>query len=147
MVRNVEKDSKQRLEEFRQRLELARTLQDDIIKYGLAAADLYCDDVDSDWLESWAKEETDNIIESIVNFLSSDDSIAVCVKEILPHKSLESIATELSRCLNFSQDEARIFAVKSLFADNLINGDVCSDRFDLMSFARELVEKLEGVRS
>ncbi|MBD2693301.1 hypothetical protein [Anabaena catenula] len=47
----------QRLEKFLQHLEAARQLENDIMKYGLDAAYLYCDDVDGDWLETWGDDE------------------------------------------------------------------------------------------
>ncbi|HEY9799854.1 MAG TPA: hypothetical protein V6D25_05795 [Leptolyngbyaceae cyanobacterium] len=57
MVHEEQSDRQQRLDNFLQAVEAAQKLQDDIMKYGLEAANLYCDDVDGDWLETWGEEE------------------------------------------------------------------------------------------
>ncbi|MBD2500222.1 hypothetical protein [Anabaena azotica] len=57
MAQEKQSDSQQRLDKFLQAVEAAQKLQDDIMKYGLEAAHLYCDDVDGDWLETWRREE------------------------------------------------------------------------------------------
>ncbi|WP_179198039.1 hypothetical protein [Nostoc sp. T09] len=50
MEREKQSDHQQRLDNFLQAVEAAQKLQDDIMKYGLEAAYLYCEDVDGDWL-------------------------------------------------------------------------------------------------
>jgi len=50
MVQEKQSDSQQRLDNFLQAVEAAQKVQDDIMKYGLQAAHLYCDDLDGDWL-------------------------------------------------------------------------------------------------
>lgn len=52
MVHEKQSDRQQRLDNFLQAVEAAQKLQDDIINYGLEVADLYCDDVEEDWLET-----------------------------------------------------------------------------------------------
>ncbi|MBD2567746.1 hypothetical protein [Anabaena lutea] len=64
MINQKLTDRQQRLEKFLQHLEAARQLQDDIMKYGLDAAYLYCDDVDGDWLETWGDDNEQIVIES-----------------------------------------------------------------------------------
>jgi|GEM_PF-7007689 len=49
-------EHQQRLEKFLQHLKAARQLEDDIMKHGLDVAYLYCDDVESDWLETWEED-------------------------------------------------------------------------------------------
>ncbi|NJL11432.1 MAG: hypothetical protein HC908_18330, partial [Calothrix sp. SM1_7_51] len=129
MDNKVKTDSQEKIEEFRAALEAARKMQDDWLKYGLNFVELYVDDWSSDWLENWDENEEDNSLEYslqsslqyILNFLSSNDSLADTVRNLLSDKSLQEIATELSRCLNFSQQEQKVFGVKSLFADHLSN--------------------------
>ncbi|WP_016950638.1 hypothetical protein [Anabaena sp. PCC 7108] len=66
MINQKSTDNQQRLEKFLHHLEAARQLQDDIMKYGLDAAYLYCDDVDfdGDWLETWGDDNDQISIES-----------------------------------------------------------------------------------
>jgi hypothetical protein len=52
MVNQKLTERQQRLEHFLQHIEAARQLEDDIMKYGLDAAYLYCDDVEGDWQEA-----------------------------------------------------------------------------------------------
>jgi hypothetical protein len=54
-------NSQQRLENFLQHIEAVRQLEDDIIKYGLDAAYLYCDDVEGDWLETWGDDDKETV--------------------------------------------------------------------------------------
>jgi hypothetical protein len=57
MVQEKQSDRQQRLDNFLQAVEAAQNVQDDIMKYGLEAAHLYCDDVDGDWLQTWGEDE------------------------------------------------------------------------------------------
>ncbi|MFN9400710.1 MAG: hypothetical protein ACK57T_13250 [Dolichospermum sp.] len=52
MINQEITERQKRLEQFLQHLELARQLEDYIIKYGLEAADLYFVDIDGDWFET-----------------------------------------------------------------------------------------------
>ncbi|TAE61554.1 MAG: hypothetical protein EAZ76_15275 [Nostocales cyanobacterium] len=52
-------DRQQRLESFLEPVKAAHQLEDDIRKYGLEAADLYFEDIDSDWLETWGDDDDD----------------------------------------------------------------------------------------
>jgi hypothetical protein len=61
MVNQKLTERQQRLENFLQHIEAARQLEDDIMKYGLYAAYLYCDDVEGDWLDTWGNEEEETI--------------------------------------------------------------------------------------
>jgi hypothetical protein len=61
MVNQKLTERQQRLEHFLQHIEAARQLEDDIMKYGLDAAYLYCDDVEGDWLDTWGDEEEETI--------------------------------------------------------------------------------------
>ncbi|MBK1989936.1 hypothetical protein A0J48_020780 [Sphaerospermopsis aphanizomenoides BCCUSP55] len=61
MVNEKLTDRQQRLKTVLRNLEAARQLEDDIMKYGLDAAYLYCDNVDGDWLETWGDDEEENI--------------------------------------------------------------------------------------
>ncbi|MEH1830770.1 MAG: hypothetical protein V7L29_01460 [Nostoc sp.] len=62
MVQEKQSNRQQRLDNFLQAVETAQKLQDDIMKYGLEAAHLYCNDVDGDWLETWGEDEDEQQI-------------------------------------------------------------------------------------
>jgi hypothetical protein len=53
----VKEKQSERLDNFLQAVQAAQKVQDDIIKHGLEAAHLYCDDVDGDWLETSGEDE------------------------------------------------------------------------------------------
>ena len=57
MINQEITERQKRLEQFLQHLESARQLEDDIMKYGLEAADLYFEDIDGDWLETWGDDD------------------------------------------------------------------------------------------
>ncbi|MBD2627565.1 hypothetical protein [Trichormus variabilis] len=61
MINQKLTDSQHRLEKFLQHIEAARQLENDIMKHGIDAAYLYCDDVDGDWLETWGDDEEENM--------------------------------------------------------------------------------------
>ncbi|MBD2195284.1 MULTISPECIES: hypothetical protein [Calothrix] len=150
MVQEKQSDRQQRLDNFLQAVEAAQKLQDDIIKYGLDAAHLYCDDVDGDWLDTWGEDEDEqqSFVELVINFLQSDDLVAVRVRKQLKDKPLKEIAVELEKCLNLSEEEDQIFAVKNVLADSFTVSETTRgisneiDEIELLDLAEELLEKL-----
>ncbi len=142
-------DRQQRLANFLQAVESAQKLQYDILKYGLGAAQLYCEDVDGDWLERWGEDE-DRFLESIIEFLESNDLVAIKVRKLLNDKSPQEIAIELEKCLIFSEDENSSFAIKDFLVNSLISQ---SDRdfslenqeINLLELADSLLEKLTEI--
>ncbi|MCF2145940.1 hypothetical protein IQ276_005590 [Desmonostoc muscorum LEGE 12446] len=153
MVQEKQSDRQQRLDNFLQAVEAAQKVQDDIIKYGLEAAHLYCDDVDGDWLETWGEDEDgqQNFVELVTNFLQSDDLVAVRLRKQLKDKSLQKIAVDLEKCLSISEEEDRIFAVKNVLAGGVgvaesnrgTSNEI--DEIELLDLAEELLEKLAAV--
>ena len=148
MVQEVLTDSKQKWEDFLRAVEAAQQLQDNILKYGLLTADLYCKDVDSDWLETWEEEEEQNLEESLPEFLASDDALAIELKTILRDRSLEDMARELEKCLSLpSTEQEKIFAVKTFLVDSLVNegknDQLASElhRINLLELAENFVKK------
>lgn len=151
MVQEKQSDRQQRLDNFLQAVEAAQKVQDDIMKYGLEAAHLYCDDVNGDWLEIWGEDEEDqqSFVELVTNFLQSDDLVAVRVRKQLEDKSLQKIAVELEQCLGLSEEGDWIFAVKNVLAGSVAiaesNRGISSDEIyeiELLDLAEELLEKL-----
>lgn len=94
------------------------------------------------------KKSSRSVVNSIIPFLESDDSVAVRVREILKDKSLLEIATQLEKCLSVSEEEDRIFAIKDLLVGSMAGGEcdrnISNDNqeIDLLDLAEELVEKL-----
>ncbi|MBD2516345.1 hypothetical protein H6G93_15255 [Nostoc sp. FACHB-973] len=155
MVQEKQSDRQQRLDNFLQAVEAAQKVQDDIMKYGLEAAHLYCDDVDGDWLETWGEDEDgqQNFVELVTNFLQSDDLVAVRLRKQVKDKSLQKIAVELERCLSLSEDEDRIFAVKNVLAGGVAVAEMNRgssyeiDEIELLELAEKLLEKLVEILS
>ncbi|MEH2087655.1 hypothetical protein [Nostoc sp.] len=151
MVQKKQSDRQQRLDNFLQAVEAAQKVQDDIMKYGLEAAYLYCDDVDGDWLETWGEDGDgqQNFVELVTNFLQSDDLVAVRLRKQLKDKSLQIIAVDLEKCLSLSEEDDQIFPVKNVLAGSVAvaesNRGTSSDEIDetdLLDLAEELLEKL-----
>ncbi len=137
-------DRQQRLAKFLYAVESAQKLQDDILKYGLEAAKIYCEDVYGDWLEKWGEGEN-HFLEAIIDFLESSNSVAIKVRNFLSDKSSLEIAIELEKCL--SEDENSSFAIKDFLVSNLIHQpshrDFSGDEeINLLELADNLLEKL-----
>ncbi|MDJ0735403.1 MAG: hypothetical protein QNJ47_15320 [Nostocaceae cyanobacterium] len=145
MVKQVTTDCQERLEQFLSAVEAAQKLQDDILKYGLNAAYLYCEDLEGDWLERWDEDKEEDISLKIVSFLESDDTLALTVRNLLKDKSLSEIAVELEKYLSLDGEEERIFAVKTFLVDNVLSRESnysFGDGIDLLELAEKLVKKL-----
>lgn len=149
MVNEEPTDRLQKLEIFRQHLVKARKLQDDILKFGLEAAHLYCEDVDGDWLERWEEEEPHGFIELITSFLKSEDSIAIRLRKQLPDKDVTEIATKLEKYWNFPQED-RIIGLSNFLAGRVMgvrgyedSNDVCDG--EVQNLATETMQKLAEI--
>ncbi|MDZ7953843.1 hypothetical protein [Nostoc sp. DedQUE09] len=151
MVQEKQSNRQQRLDNFLQAVEAAQKLQDDIMKYGLEAAHLYCDDVDGDWLETWGEDEDgqQSFVELVTSFLQSDDLVAVRLRKQLKDKSFQEIAVNLEKCLSLSEEEDQIFAVKNVLAGSVAVGENNRessneiDEIELLDLAEELLEKFK----
>ena len=122
MVQEVLTDSKQEWGYFFRAVESAQHLQGNILKYGLLTADLYCKEIDSDWLENWEEEEEQELEESRPAFLARDHALAIELKTIFRNPSVENIARGLEQCLSLtSTEQEKIFALKTLLVDSLVN--------------------------
>ena len=149
----ITKESQKRLEQFLQHLESARQLEDDIRKYGLEAADLYFEDIDGDWLETWGDDDDEpGYIEKITTFLESDDVVAVKVRERLQDKSLDEIIGGLEYCLSQLTDKDRIFAAKDFLVGDVVisgssraSGNSSINEVELLELAEDLMEKLTEI--
>ncbi|MDD1427791.1 hypothetical protein MEO94_25680 [Dolichospermum sp. ST_sed9] len=153
MINQEITERQKRLEQFLQHLESARQLEDDIMKYGLEAADLYFEDIDGDWLETWGDDDDEpGYIEKITTFLESDDVVAVKVRERLQDKSLDEIIGGLEYCLSQLTEKDRIFAAKDFLVGNVVVSGSCRasgnnsiDEIELLELAEDLMEKLSEI--
>jgi hypothetical protein len=149
----ITKESQKRLEQFLQHLESARQLEDDIRKYGLEAADLYFEDIDSDWLETWGDDDDEpGYIEKITTFLESDDVVAVEVRKRLQDKSIDEIIGGLEYCLSQLTEKDRIFAAKDFLVGDVVVSGSCRasgnsdiDEVELLELAEDLMDKLREI--
>jgi hypothetical protein len=151
MVNGEATDRLQKLAGLRQHLATARTLQDDILKYGLEAAHLYCEDVDGDWLEKWGEEEETqgNFIELITAFLKTDDWLAVRLRKQLPDKDIGEIATKLEKYWNFPKED-QIIGLSNFLAGRVMgirgyenSDDICN--LEIQNLATEVMQKLAEI--
>jgi len=146
-------EHKQRLEKFSQHLKASRQLENDIIQHGLDAAYLYCDNLDSDWLETWEDDNDEpSYIEKMITFLESDDSVAVKVREKLQNKSISEIIQGLEYCLSQLTENKRIFAAKDLLFDSIKvelsnrgSSDLVINEVELLDLAEDLLERLTEI--
>ncbi|ALB39949.1 MULTISPECIES: hypothetical protein [unclassified Anabaena] len=153
MINQEITERQKRLEQFLQHLESARQLEDDIIKYGLEAADLYFEDIDGDWLETWGDDDDEpGYIEKLTTFLESNDVVAVKVKERLQDKSIDEIIGGLEYCLSQLTDKDRIFAAKDFLVGDVVVSGSCRasgnsdiDEVKLLELAEDLMEKLTDI--
>jgi hypothetical protein len=153
MINQEITERQKRLEQFLQHLEAARQLEDDIMKYGLEAADLYFEDIDGDWLETWGDDDDEpGYIEKITTFLESNDDVAVEVRKRLHDKSMDEIIGGLEYCLSQLTEKDRIFAAKDFLVGDVVisgnsrgssNGDI--DEVELLELAEDLMEKLSEI--
>ena len=153
MVNQQINDRQQRLENFLQSVEAARQLENDIMKHGLDAAYLYCDDVEGDWLDTWGDDNDEpTYIEKMTTFLESDDAVAVKVREKLQNKSVSEIIEGLEYCLSQLTENKRIFAAKDLLVggvavagSNRSSSNEGIDEIELLDLAEDLLEKLTEI--
>jgi hypothetical protein len=154
MINQEITERQKRLEQFLQHLESARQLEDDIRKYGLEAADLYFENIDIDWLETWGDDDDEpGYIEKLTTFLESNDVVAVKVRERLQDKSLDEIIGGLEYCLSQLKEEDRIFAAKDFLFGDVVVSESCRasgnssyiDEVELLALAEDLMERLKEI--
>ena len=66
----INTSSADRLEKVWQALQAAQKLQDDRLNFGLDHVDMYVQNVDSDWLEHWGKDEPINLGQWLENIFT-----------------------------------------------------------------------------
>jgi hypothetical protein len=126
------------LDKFAQALATARKMQQDWLTYGLNFVQIYVEDVDGDWLETWETDEIvgNPLLNSIKEFLVSNDAIAVQVRQQLGERSLFDFAVNLAECGRLTNKSEKLSAVR-----NLLAGDHADDQ-KFSDLANELSDKL-----
>jgi len=143
MPNQQETNSSQQLDRFSEALATARNMQQDWLNYGIDFVHLYVEDVDGDWLERWGEE---SILDSLKEFLVSDDDVAVRVRQILGERSLFDVAVNLEECLSLSEENDRLYAVINILAGRENNYDAREiDDIELLNLANSLLKKLADI--
>jgi hypothetical protein len=139
-------EPQERLEKFLEHLQVARELQRNWMTYGLDCVDRYVEDVDGDWWEKWEEEEQQSFVDSVIDFLKSDDSIALRVRQQIANKPIPEIAEKLEKYFSFPESE-QIFALKDFLASRFIE-DISRNNFEeleLCDLVAKLLQKLQEI--
>jgi hypothetical protein len=144
MPNQRESNSNQQVDRFSEALATARNMQQDWLNYGVDFVHFYVEDVHGDWLERWGEE---SVLDSLKEFLVSNDHIAVRVRQILGERSLFDIAVNLEECLNLREENDRLYAVINVLADRENNYDASReiDNIELLNLANSLLQKLADI--
>ncbi len=139
MANKRETHCNNQVDTFAEALATARQMQQNWLTYGVDFVNFYVEDVDGDWLETWANDEISGNyrLDAIKEFLVSNDSVAVKVRQHLGERSLFDFAVNLEESWRISESNDRLSAVR-----NLLAGEGNSIETDL---ANTLVVKLADI--
>ncbi|MDZ8259701.1 hypothetical protein [Nostoc sp. ChiQUE01b] len=130
---------------FAEALATARQMQQNWLTYGVDFVNIYVEDVEGDWLETWGHDEIlgNFHLDTIKEFLVSNDSVAVKVREHLGERSLFDFAVNLEESWRISEVDDRLSVVKNLLAggENIID----TAHIRLVELANSLLVKLEDI--
>ncbi|MBK1986108.1 hypothetical protein A0J48_000825 [Sphaerospermopsis aphanizomenoides BCCUSP55] len=137
MLNQKEMNSITQVDEFAEILAAARRMQQDWLEYGVNYVHLYVEDVEGDWLETWGNDEIlgDSLLDTIKEFLVSNDDVAVKIRQNIRDQPLFDLAISLEECLRISREGEKTFAVRDILARYLHVGEI--DLFDLASSLRD----------
>ncbi|MEH2402558.1 hypothetical protein [Nostoc sp.] len=130
---------------FAEALATARQMQQNWLTYGVNFVNFYVEDVDGDWLETWGHDEIlgNSRLDAIKEFLVSDESVAVKVRQYLGERSLFDFAVNLEESWRISQTNDRLSAVINLLASE--ENSISTDDIRLLDLANSLLEKLAEI--
>ncbi|MFM2061827.1 MAG: hypothetical protein RLZZ507_1497 [Cyanobacteriota bacterium] len=139
MLNQKEMNSITQVDEFAEILAAARRMQQDWLEYGVNYVHLYVEDADGDWLEKWNDDQIlgDSLLDSIKEFLVSNDDVAVKIRQNLKDRPLFDLAIDLEECLRISREDAKTSALRDILTRHLHVGDI-----DLLDLANSLLDKL-----
>ena len=143
-------NSQERIAQVLEAVAAAQQLQADWLNYGIDCIDRYID-VEGEWWETESsEEEAEERKEEMIEFLSSEDEVAVRVRERLQVESIDGIAAALETCLGISSEEERTYGVKNILAGSLVamvreESVAEEEEMELLDLAEELLEKLDEI--
>lgn len=139
MLNQQEMNSITQVDEFAEILAAARRMQQDWLEYGLNFVHLYVEDVDGDWLETWGNDEIlgNSLLDSIKEFLVSNDDVAVKIRYRLGDRPLFDLAINLEECLRISKEDEKLSAVRDILDRHIHAGEI-----ELLDLASSLLDKL-----
>lgn len=115
---------------FAEALATARQMQQNWLTYGVDFVNIYVEDVDGDWLETWGHDEIlgNFQLNTIKEFLVSNDSVAVKVRQHLGERSLFDFAVNLEESWRISENHDRLSAVRHLLVseENSVDTDLAN---------------------
>lgn len=139
MLNQTEMNSITQVDEFAELLAAARKMQQDWLEYGVNYVHLYVDDADGDWLETWGDDQIlgSPLLDTIKEFLISNDHIAVQIRNHLTDKPLFDLAVDLEECLRITRENEQPAAIQEILTRHLQN---C--QMELSDLADSLLTKL-----
>lgn len=145
MANKRETHCNNQVDTFAEALATARQMQQNWLTYGVDFVNFYVEDVDGDWLETWGNDEIlDNFkLDAIKEFLVSNDSVAVKVRQHLAERSLFDFAVNLEESWRISEVDDRLSAVKNLLAGE--GNSINTDDIRLVELANTLLVKLAEI--
>ncbi|QHG16174.1 hypothetical protein [Nostoc sp. ATCC 53789] len=145
MANKRETHCNNQVDTFAEALATARQMQQNWLTYGVNFVNFYVEDVDGDWLETWGHDEIlgNSQLDTIKEFLVSNDSVAVKVRQYLGERSLFDFAVNLEESWRISETNNRLSAVKNLLAGE--GHSIDTDDIRLLDLADSLVVKLAEI--
>jgi hypothetical protein len=145
MANKRETHCNNQVDTFVEALATARQMQQNWLTYGVDFVNIYVEDVEGDWLETWGHDEIlgNFQLDAIKEFLVSNDNVAVKVRQHLKERSLFDFAVNLEEYWGISEVDDRLSAVKNLLAgeENIID----RDDIRLLDLANSLLVKLAEI--
>lgn len=145
MANKRETHCNNQVDTFAEALATARQMQQNWLTYGVDFVNIYVEDVDGDWLETWGHDEIlgNSQLDTIKEFLVSHDSVAVKVRQNLGERSLFDFAVNLEESWRISEPNDRLSAVRHLLAGE--ENSIDTDDIRLLDLADTLVLKLTEI--
>ncbi len=145
MANKRETHCNNQVDTFAEALETARQMQQNWLTYGVDFVNIYVEDVDGDWLETWGHDEIlgNFQLDTIKEFLVSNDDVAVRVRQHLGERSLFDFAVNLEESWRISEVDEKLSTVKSLLAGE--GNSIDTDDIRLLDLSNTLVVKLAEI--
>ncbi|MEH1940337.1 MAG: hypothetical protein V7L01_09000 [Nostoc sp.] len=145
MANKRETHCNNQVDTFAEALETARQMQQNWLTYGVDFVNFYVEDVDGDWLETWGHDEIlgNSRLDTIKEFLVSNDTVAIRVRQHLGERSLFDFAVNLDESWRTSETNDRLSAAIDLLASE--ENSVDTDSIGFLDLANSLVVKLAEI--